>query len=359
MVRSQLNSIRSCCHTQSFFQNPNFLKSFCPSVLGEEAKNFNQNCLDWIEIAFNNCMGIAFSEPKSGWFWDWMLNLVTKKELTGVTAQNGTFSRPPHNLTTAQCQDFLNTIYQEFINTQELVHLDCDPPQQPSLEKQDENDSMGPWDLVLLFIIAIALIVIMTPIVVADIKEYLKKIRELEVVEANNLIDLSDSEEDDDDGIRFSTDAQLPAESSFPMNDDCQVTQDDNSDYDSEDFKSNESNISSDEETEIGSTEIEVAMKSEKQDSSDPDELDETPNDQIECEKQFSGSTVVRKSSSASLPKSPSKNFINLNIEKVQKPNKTLHSQSCQTPTSSKKSQIPVRSAFPFLKLKKSDKSDC
>lgn len=329
------------------------MENFCSSVIVADAKNFTELCLDWIEIAYKTCIQNAFAQPipTAVQLWNWMLRIVQSQSKNSqvdvtVTANNTIFLQAPFNLTMLQCQDFLNKIYRGFMSTHEFFEI-------PKCGSCSDNLTFNGLESNFNEIIVKGFLILFCFVLIAIFVAF--KFGSLEIAMKTEVVD---EEETEDSKVDSGTTAEVLPEKEkeefnhnlterldATFNDDISESLmdkifagefEESIDYGSL-SSSEESLMRLDEQIakDISKNEINAEALFEKTQTSTPMVFEEKP--------------TVKISPSSSLPIALSKNFIQKNIDNVQMMKKLSEIRISHTPTSSKKSSIPV----PVMKFNK------
>lgn len=105
-------------------QTVEFIQNFCPKVVKNVGEflpeDFKELCLNWIEIAMTVCFNTAFSTSPDN-FWAWMLNVFSMNAFRDSEGQvsydySKKFHIEPDNLTRNDCVELVERIYGDFVN---------------------------------------------------------------------------------------------------------------------------------------------------------------------------------------------------------------------------------------------------
>lgn len=103
----------------------------------EDAESIKNLCFEWLEIAASICIEKAFDKSSTtGVFWSWVMKIWSRQESTEIeNLYESFYLQAPNNLTTSECSDLIKTVYKNFVG----ANFDRFLMDQPTYAYQDDS----------------------------------------------------------------------------------------------------------------------------------------------------------------------------------------------------------------------------
>lgn len=103
----------------------------------EDAESIKNLCFEWLEIAASICIEKAFDKSSTtGVFWSWVMSIWSRQESTEIeNLYESFYLQAPNNLTTSECSDLIKNVYKNFVG----ANFDRFLMDQPTHAYQDDS----------------------------------------------------------------------------------------------------------------------------------------------------------------------------------------------------------------------------